>query len=259
MKYIIIFSLLFLNCLNADQNSISSLSQSFKKSNLKYKKDLTRHQMLREAKYLNKKYEDAVLKLENWDLRKEELKKDFLRKNPHLETSFGTGNEYGKKRAQKRKREYYKSLDKQEGYLQTRVAEAEAKLQDLKEEFLFQFAVPLTDEEINGGKIPEVTDRDQKVEMLNNYINETDAWKKCKERVADFESVQSIAISIEKLFPDTKLTQLYIETKSSQNLDEIRSHSEMLKKLEQDYREKYGLSITSASRAKAIIQKIHSN
>ncbi len=261
MQYIIIISLLFLNFMNAEKidNDIFNFKKTKKEYKREYKKDLNRHQMLREAKYLTKKYNDAVLKFGNWDTRKEELKNGFLKRNPNLETSFGIGNEYGEKRAQKRKRDYYKSLDKQEGYLQTRVEEAHSKLQDLKDEFLFQFAVPLTDAEINGGKAPLVINRDQKVEMLNRYINETNLWKKCKARVSDFEDVKKISSSIEKLFPDTKLTTLYIETKSAQNQDEIRSHSQMLMEIESTYKKKYGLHISSASRAKSIIQNIHSN
>jgi hypothetical protein len=258
MRYIIAVTVFLLTTSYAEQSRVQS-SYFTRIDNKEYKKDLNRLQMLKEAKFLTKKYKNAVSKFENWDMRKEELKKDFRKKNPNTDTSLGNGNEYGIKRAQKRRMEYYKSLDKQEIYLQTRVEEADAKLRALKDEFLFQFAVPLTDKEIRGGKPPQVTDRDEKVEMLNHYINEEKAYKRCKERVAHFESVKNVTASIEKLFPDTKLTTLYIDTKSSQNQDEIQEHLLELKRIDEEYKAKYGLPVLDAQRAKAIIQKIHSN
>ncbi len=258
MKYGVIFvSLLFLISLHAEQNgSKNTLSKSIDRQ---YQKDLTRQQMLRQAKYLTKKHEDIVRRLENWEIKKEELKREFDRKNSHQDNSFGNGNTYGEQRAKKRKREYYKSLQQQEERLVERYLESQTKLAELKEEFLFRFAVPLTVKEMRGGEAPTVKDKTKKVQMLHEYINESSAWKRCKERVAEFDRVKNVADSIEKLFPETNLTQNFISKKSDKNQKDMQKHVEQYQLIDQEFKAKYGISILNDARAKAMIENINSN
>jgi len=130
--------------------SVKSYRNNFKT----YENDLARQQMLRRAKYLKKKYATAMTKLENWELEKEQKKKNFFRRYSREDTSFGSDNSYGKKRADRRKREFFRSLAVQEKHIQDRVEDTMAKLADIKAEFLYKFAVPLTESEMNGGTPP---------------------------------------------------------------------------------------------------------
>jgi hypothetical protein len=225
----------------------------------KYKYDSTRQQMLRKAKYLQKKYEAALIKFENWEMKKELLKKTFREKNRKQETAFGVGNSYGKERADKRRREYYNSLDVQERHIQERVDTALMRLTDIKEEFLFQYAVPLTAAEMKGIGVPVIEDKSQKVEMLNEYINESSAWRKCREKVDEFDKVSRVAGSIEKLFPTANLTKTLIEKKMEQNKLDMQSHIDRYQGIEQEYQAKYGLAIMSGERAMAILENIKSH
>ncbi len=238
-------------------NKIEQKTTTFKSATKKYKYDSSRHQMLRKAKYLKKKYETALVKFESWEMKKELLKKTFRQKNKKQETAFGSGDSYGKERADKRRREYYNSLDVQERHIQDRVDSAHLKLSSIKEEFLFQYAVPLTDAEMNGTGVPVIEDKSQKVEMLNEYINESSAWRKCREKVDEFDSVNRVAGSIEKLFPAVNLTQTVITKKMEQNKLDMQSHVSRYQSIELEYQTKYGLSIASSERAMVILKNIN--
>ncbi len=258
MKYGVIFTvLLFSSFLHAEQNS--SKEVLLKSVNNQYQKDLTRQQMLRQARYLTKKHEDITRRLENWEIKKEELKKAFTQKNRLQDKSFGTGNTYGEQRANKRRQDYYKSLQQQEERLVERYLESQTKLSMLKEEFLFKFAVPLTTKEMRSGEAPTVRDKTKKVQMLNEYINENSAWEKCKERVSEFDRVQNVADSIEKLFPETNLTQNFISKKSDKNQQDMQRHIKQYQSIDQEFKIKYGISILNDTRAKAMIENINNN
>ena len=285
MKHFIIASFFLSTLLNAEQNgeAIEALEYNKVQSELvvekteakvkqnkqktttlksvtkKYKYDSTRQQMLRKAKYLKKKYETALIKFENWEMKKELLKKTFREKNRKQETAFGAGNNYGKERADKRRRAYYNSLDVQERHIRDRVDNAHMKLAEIKEEFLFQYAVPLTDAEMKGVAIPSVEERDKKVEMLNEYINESSAWRKCRQKVDEFDKVNRVAGSIEKLFPTANLTQTVITKKMEQNKLDMQAHIDRYQGIEQEYQTKYGLSIVSVERAMAILENINTH
>ncbi len=267
MKHLMVVSLFFLTLLNAEQNTevIETLEKTEKKivqtTSLKsivkkYRHDSTRQQMLRKAKYLKKKYESALVKLENWEMKKELLKKTFREKNRKQETAFGNGDSYGIERANKRRREYYNSLDVQERHIQDRVDNAHLKLTEIQEEFLFQYAVPLTDTEMNGVGVPTVEDKTQKVQMLNEYINESSAWRKCRERVDEFDKVNQVAGSIEKLFPNSNLTQSTISKEMEQNKLDMQAHIDRFQSIENEYQTKYGLSIANGERAQTILTNI---
>ncbi len=224
-----------------------------------YKKESERRQMLRKAKYLKKKYEVALIKFENWEAKKELLKTTFHKKNGRQDTEFGEGNSYGKKRAQKRTREYYHSLDIQERHIEERVDDAYVKLTEVQDEFLFQYAVPLTDEEMNGQDAPTIEDKTQKIEMLNAYITESSAWKICWEKANEFDKVNRVAHSIEKLFPKSNLTQNKISDKMNQNKVQMQAHVNKYQNIELEYRTKYGISISSSERAVVILDNINKN
>lgn len=285
MKYFVIVSFLFSTFLSAEQNTevigvleydrvqIEQVSEkieqktkrsqqkniSLKRATKNYKLDSTRQQILRKAKYLKKKYETALVKFENWEMKKELLKKTFRQKNQKQYTSFGEGNSYGKERAAKRRREYYNSLDVQERHIQDRVDNAHTKLSEIKEEFLFQYAVPLTDAEMAGGEVPSIEDKTKKVQMINEYINENSAWRKCQEKVNEFDKVNRVASSIEKLFPNSNLTQSTISKKMEQNMLDMQAHINRYQGIEQEYQTKYGLILTSGERAQAILENINTH
>jgi len=257
MKYILIISFALLTFLCAEQNDQKLISLSSKMN--QYQKDFDRLQMLREAKFLKKKYEESILKLQNWETRKEELKAAFAEKYRVKETSFGEGNEYGKQRARKRKQEYYDSLQTQEQHVIDSFTTAQMKFQEIKEEFMFRYSVPLTDAEINDRKKPVIEDKAQRLNMLQNYINENYAWKKCQERVFEFDRVKNVANSIEKLFPDANLTQSTISEKSKQNQIQMQNHLNQYLGIDELYKSKYGVSIFSEVRAKSMLEYIKNN
>ena len=224
-----------------------------------YKKESERRQMLRKAKYLKKKYELALIKFENWEAKKELLKTAFHKKNGRLDTEFGEGNSYGKKRAQKRAREYYHSLDVEERHIEERVDDAYVKLTEIQDAFLFKYAVPLTDEEMNGEDAPAIEDKTQKIEMLNEYISERSAWKICWEKANELDKVNRVARSIEKLFPKSNLTQNKISDKINQNKAQMQAHVNKYQSIELEYRTKYGISISSSERAAVMLDNINKN
>ncbi len=251
MKYYLVVVLVFMNFLFASEISNSITTQ--------YEKDMLRQQMLREGKHLTKRYEDVLNKLQNWEIKKEELVEAYRKKYSHQDKSFGTGNEYGQMRAKKRRQEYYNSLNKQENQLTERVIESQTKLQNLKNEFLLRFAVPLTVDEMSGGKAPLVEDKSKKIEMLNGYIRENTAWKKCRDRVFQFDKVKVVANSIEALFPETNLTQASINQKSDKNREDMQKHLEKFQDIDEAYWQKYGLSITDKQKAEMILKGIKEN
>ncbi len=253
MKYFFV-ALIFINFLYASETNEAQTKHSV---NNQYETDMLRRQMLREGKYLNKRYEDALKKLANWEVKKEELKQKYRQKYSHQDKSFGTGNEYGEKRAKKRRQEYYNSLDKQNERITERVLTAQAKLENLKNEFLLRFAVPLTKEEINGGKAPLIEDRSERIKMLNGYIKESSAWERCRDRVFQFDKVKVVAGSIEVLFPEANLTQVSIYQKSEQNREDMRKHLDNFQNIDEAYWQKYGLSITDRQKAKMILKYIN--
>ncbi len=255
MKYFIV-TLMFINFLYASETNDTQAKHSI---NNQYEKDMLRRQMLRDGKYLNKRYEDALKKLTNWEVKKEELKQKYLQKYFHQDKSFGTGNEYGERRAKKRKQEYYNSLDKQDERITQRVLTAQIKLENLKKEFLLKFAVPLTKEEINGGKAPLIKEKSEKIKMLKSYIEESSAWDRCRDRVFQFDKVKVVAGSIEFLFPEANLTQVSIYQKSEQNRVNMQKHLEEFKNIDEAYWQKYGLSITDRQKAIMILKYINEN
>ncbi len=255
MKYYFIL-LVFINFLYASEVNDKQIKDGVI---TKYEKDMLRQQMLRDGKHLIKRYEDALNKLQNWEIKKEELIEVYKQKYSYQDKSFGTGNEYGKTRAKKRRQEYYNSLNKQEEQITERVLELQTKLQNLKNEFLLRFAVPLTAEEMNGGKTPLIKDKNEKIKMLNGYIIENTAWERCRDRVFQFDKVKVVANSIEVLFPETNLTQVSINQRSEQNREDMRKHLEKFQDIDEVYWQKYGLSITDKHKAKMILKYIQEN
>ncbi len=251
MKYYFIIVLVFINFLSASEISDSVT--------VKYEKDMLRQQMLRDGKHLVKRYKDALNKLENWEIKKDELIKTYGQKYSHQDKSFGTGNEYGQKRAKKRRQEYYDSLNKQENRLNERVIESQIKLQNLKNEFLIRFAVPLTANEMNGEKAPLIKDKSKKVEMLNGYIRENTKWESCRNRIFEFDKVKVVADSIEALFPEANLTQVSINKRSEKNKEDMQKHLDKFQNIDEAYWQKYGLSITDRQKAKLILKYIQEN
>jgi hypothetical protein len=198
-----------------------------------------------------------MTKLENWELEKEQKKKNFFRRYSREDTSFGSDNSYGKKRADRRKREFFRSLAVQEKHIQDRVEDTIEKLADIKAEFLYKFAVPLTESEMSGGTPPSIENKTKRVEMLQEYINENSAWEKCRQKVSDFDRVSRVANSIETLFPEVNLTSQAISEKMQKNKQEMNSHASRFNSIETDYRSQYGVSISSTQRAKSILESIN--
>jgi len=242
---------------NISRNSEQNNSKTKKKVS-KLQNDFARQQMLRRARFLKKRYKEALAKLDNWENKKEVLITNFQKRYAKEETSFGDGNAYGKERARKRREKFYKSLDIEEQHIQERAAVAEAKLRQLEEEFLFKFSVSLEEAEASGVKTPVIKDKEQKVQMINEYLNENRAWKKCWDKVSEFEKLQSVADSIEKLFPESQLTETYISTKSQENQEEMQEHIRRYKSIDEEYKEKYGIALKNDSRAKMILENITS-
>ncbi|MCH9813230.1 MAG: hypothetical protein K0U47_04725 [Epsilonproteobacteria bacterium] len=166
MNYIFVLFFLFFSLLHAETNqSISKTTEA----KIAYHNEVIRSTMLREGKYLTKKYEDALLKLENWTIQKAEKKREFYRQTSKEEITLGPDNAYGKKRAQKRRYEFYNSLQRQEEHIKKRVANVEQKLQDLNDEFYLLFSVPLTHEEMYQGIKPKVMPKEESVVNVQEH------------------------------------------------------------------------------------------
>jgi hypothetical protein len=239
-------------------NNIEQNRSRVKKKVSKLQNDFARQQMLRRARFLKKRYKEAMIKLDNWENKKELLIANFQKRYAKEDTSFGDGNAYGKERARKRREKFYKSLDIEEQHIQERAAVAEAKLRQLEEEFLFKFSVSLEEAEASGTRTPAIKDKEQKVQMINEYLDENRAWKQCWNKVSEFEKLQNVAGSIEKLFPESQLTEDYIATKSKQNQEEMQEHIQRYKSIDEEYKQKYGIALKNDTRAKMILENINS-
>lgn len=248
MKYIILVFILFVD--------VSFAQSPVKQPQQNYQKEVSRQKMLREAKFLQKRYDDALMKQQAWEERKAALTSAFNEKYRGEETAFGNGDQYGKERAKKRRNEFYASLNREERQIDQKISELEDQMMMLKEEFLFQFAVPLTQEEINGGPAPKIEEKDEKVHMLEKYINESRAWQKCREDVTEFDRVEQLAESLEKLFPENNLTARTILAKREAKEADMKQHLENREQIDQTFKTKYGLAIKDDKRAQTILKNI---
>jgi hypothetical protein len=239
---------------NVEQNN----SFVKKRKMTQLQRDFARQQMLRKARFLRKRYKEALAKLDNWESKKEALIQSFQKKYAKQDTAFGDGNSYGERRARKRREKFYRSLEIEEQHIIERATAAEEKLRQLEEDFIFQFAVTLEEAESSGVKTPTIKDKEQKVQMIQEYLNENRAWKKCWEKVREFEKLQNVASSIEKLFPESQLTESYISDKKQQNEEEMQEHIQRYENIDQEYKEKYGLALKNDARARAILEKLNS-
>ncbi len=255
MRYILIVSFLCLSFLYGESVDIPDRDYETKS----YQDELDRQHMLRQAKYLKRKYEDSSLKLQNWEFEKERLIEEFNRKNSFNDTAFGEGNEYGKLRAKRRKDKFYKSLKSQEQHLIDSFIDVEMKLNSLKDEFMFRFSVPLTEQEISSGVKPPIEDRDIRVEMLREYISESRAYKSSRDMILDIDRVKGVVSSIERIFPEKNITISSVEDRESKNQIAMQKHLGRFLAIDEEYKLKYGIPISTKERAKYMLEYMKKN
>jgi len=219
-----------------------------------YKSDIERQQMILRAKYLQKKYDNALIKFENWENKKDLLKKEF-REKYRKETASSDGD-YAKRRADRRRKDFFRSLNKEEKHIQKLVDDASIDLSSIKEKFLIKYAVPLTQDVMLGRMRAVVENKDTKIQMLNEYINENTAWKRCLDKVRDFDNISSVVSSIEKLFKDLNLTETEIAKRMEQNRAELDAHRNRYHEIEREFQSQFGLAILNKSRATMILENI---
>lgn len=98
------------------------------------KKEMTKSQMLREAKRLAQKYDMLINRQQAWKERKKFLIKDFS-KIYESEINFGEENSYGQERMQKRQRDFYSSLKAKDLELKKNLESVETALEEIKKAF----------------------------------------------------------------------------------------------------------------------------
>ncbi len=226
----------------------------------RYNDSIERMQMVRKAKLLTKEYELLENKLNSWNLHKESLIKEFERKNRALiDMAEQRGESHWIRRAKKRKREFYLSLSKKENKIKNRLFEVSKKLSDLKSEFLFKYAVELTDEEMYHGRRPKVVDRVRKTQMLTEYIKYMKSYEELRKKNRKFDEVQALLSSIPKINEKEIAFDNNITQKARINRDKMYQYKTMAQRLAEEFYNRYHVSIDSSQTAKEFIRNLNKN
>ncbi len=254
MKIVIIAAILFFNSLlySFDRNVTNNAID-------RYNDSVERIQMVRRARLLTKELELLENKLNSWNLHKESLIREFERKNKALiqmaHDSY-SGENHWIRRAKKRKREFYQSLATKEEKINNRLFEVSKKLSDLKNEFLFKYAVELTDEEMYHGKRAKVVDRERKIQMLSEYIKYMGSYEELRRRNEKFDEVRSLLSSIPKINQKEIAFDNNISEQAKINRDKMYQYETMAKRLAEEFYNRYHVNVDSSQAAKKFMENL---
>jgi len=147
----------------------------------------TRTQMLLETKQLLQRQEMLKNKKAAWRERQLVIIDDF---NKIYETDehFGTDNNYGKKRLEKRQKDFYTSLQEKNDQIEEKLSSVRRKLSRMKKQFSHYYTVQMTTAEINGGVAPKVADKQNKVTLLKEYLSSKSSWSACLQKNKSFDA-----------------------------------------------------------------------
>ena len=221
------------------------------------KLELQRMNMVRKARMLTKEYKMLQNRLKGWQIRKQQLIERFEEKNSAMaQMALGRDNQYGIRRAEERRRQFYASIDEKEQKIRSRVNAVEQKLQKLKENFLFTFAVELTDEEMFRDKVVRVKEKQKKIEIITEYINYLESYENLRNLNAKYDQVENLLQSIAKINDNEKLFEQNITRKADTNREKMFEYKNMADRLREEFANRYHVDIDTLDRAKLFLQNL---
>ena len=221
------------------------------------KLQLERINMVRKARVLTKEYQKLQNRLKGWKVRKQQLIEQFEEKNRALsEIALGQDNQYGMRRAEKRRKQFYTSLNAKEQKIRNRIASVRKKLDRLKEAFYFKFAVELTDDEIFHDKVVRVKDKEKKIQMLEEYISYMESYENLRALNAKYDRVENLLQSIAKINNNEKFFEQNITRKAAVNREKMFEYKNMAERLREEFTNRYHVDIKDIDRAKLFLQNL---
>ncbi len=216
----------------------------------------TRAQMLLEAKQLLQREEMLKIKKSAWRKRQIVLLDDF-NKIYEMDEQFGTKNLYGKKRLEKRQRDFYMSLQEQNDELEKNQLTLKRKLAKVRKQFSNLYAAPLTIAEIKGGSSPKIADKRNKIRLLKEYLNSKKSWKTCLQKNKSFDS-KRVDIENRADFSSKRYEQssAKLDKEIEKNYKQLDKYKQMSQNALQEYSKKYGYKIKNEKLAKRILSNI---
>jgi len=228
-------------------------SQTFDESD-----SVTRIKMLHQAKLLLEEYRMLENKLKSWKLHKRRLIDRFERQNRKLETMhLGHDGSYGKKLAQKRRSDFYASLQKQESRIKKRLFAISQKLSALKEDFYFRYAVELTEDEIYEGKVPRVKEKRQKINLLEEYIRYSQSYQALYAMNRKYDQAEKLQERVAKVNgADLNASDENATKKAEANRMRMYQYRTMAERLREEFYNRYKLQITDLQMARQFLKNL---
>jgi hypothetical protein len=218
-------------------------------------KNASKSEIILDAKYLFIKQKMLQNKKAAWQKRVVGLIEDFYQK---IDSSdyFGRQNKYGKARLRKREEDFYSSLQAQSEEIEQNLRQVNRTLKRVQKQFNYLYARPLTKEEIEGKKRPQVVDKWHKIQLLKAYISLQNSWKRCFKRNKIFDQKRvEIANSLtdDKKYLDYSMR---LDKKVEENFVAMNSYSDKAVKISQEYKELTGTPLRDVETAKLILRHI---
>ncbi len=215
-----------------------------------------RAQMLLEAKLLLQKETRLKNKKAAWQVRQMALLKDF-NKVYETDEQFGTKNLYGKKRLEKRQRDFYMSLQEEDDALEESLLTVRRRLANVKKQFSQLYTVALTVTEIKSGIAPKIADKHDKIRLLKEYIHSKRSWKSCLVKNKSFDSkradIENRADIGSKRYEQSSTK---LDKEIDNNYKKLDKYKQISQNVLQEYKKKYGYSIKNEKIAKRILNNI---
>jgi hypothetical protein len=218
---------------------------------------LERINMVRKARMLTKEYQMLQNRLKGWQMRKQQLIDRFEEKNRAMEDlALGHDNQYGIRRAAERRRKFYASLEEKERKIRERLTTVEMKLERLKENFRFQFAVELTEGEMFKDKVVRIKDKEKKIKMVKEYINYLESYENLRALNEKYDKVEYLLQSIAKINDNEKLFEQNLTRKAADNREKMYEYKAMADRLREEFVNRYHVEIGDLDRARLFLKNL---
>ncbi len=221
---------------------------------------IVRLQMLREAKFLMQEYEMLQNRLKSWQIHKNRLIKRFEAENRDIaQMHLGQDGNYGFRLAQKRKEKFYASLEMKEKRIKKRLFGISRKLSNLKEEYRFRYAVELTKDEIFHGKAPRIEDREEKINLLQEYIKYSESYEHLRSLNARYDRAENLMQSIAKINDEEKNFEQNLTKRAQQNHQKMVEYQMMVQRLSEEFYNRYQMQISSLQMARQFLHNLRTS
>lgn len=244
MKYLLI--LLLLGC----QLQIMAVDLQENNSTRLDNDPVVRLRMLREAKFLMQEHEMLLNRLKSWKIHKQRLAARFEAKNRDIaKMHLGEDGRYGSKLAEARRERFYASLEAKEKRIKKRLFEISRKLNRLKGEYRFRYAVELTKEEIFHGRAPRIEEKNEKINLLKEYIRYSESYANLRRINVSNDRAENLKQRLAKV--EENLTK-----RAQQNHQKMVAYQMMLQRLREEFHNRYHMEITNVQMARQFLENL---